>query len=72
MTTTSLLLVPGLLCSPRLFAQQVAALTDEAESWCPTGAGRRFDLGRLGKCGALGLDQMPAGNSPSPACRWAA
>jgi pimeloyl-ACP methyl ester carboxylesterase len=35
MTKTPLLLVPGLLCSPRLFAPQVAALADIAEVVVP-------------------------------------
>lgn len=35
MTKTPLLLVPGLLCSPRLFAPQVAALSDAAEIVVP-------------------------------------
>jgi pimeloyl-ACP methyl ester carboxylesterase len=35
MTRTPLLLVPGLLCSPRLFAPQVAALHDVAEIVVP-------------------------------------
>jgi pimeloyl-ACP methyl ester carboxylesterase len=35
MTKTPLLLVPGLLCSPRLFAPQVAALSDVAEVVVP-------------------------------------
>jgi pimeloyl-ACP methyl ester carboxylesterase len=35
MTKTPLLLVPGLLCSPRLYASQVAALSDIAEIVVP-------------------------------------
>jgi pimeloyl-ACP methyl ester carboxylesterase len=35
MAKTPLLLVPGMLCSPRLFAAQVAALADEAEIVVP-------------------------------------
>ena len=35
MTKTPLLLVPGLLCSPRLFAAQVAALSDQADIVVP-------------------------------------
>jgi pimeloyl-ACP methyl ester carboxylesterase len=35
MTKTPLLLVPGLLCSPRLFASQLAALNDVAEIVVP-------------------------------------
>src|SRR5262245_8708866 len=35
MAKTPLLLVPGLLCSPRLFAHQVAALSDVAELTVP-------------------------------------
>jgi pimeloyl-ACP methyl ester carboxylesterase len=35
MTKTPLLLVPGLLCSPRLFASQLAALEDVAEIVVP-------------------------------------
>ena len=35
MAKTPLLLIPGLLCSPRLFAPQVAALADTAEVVVP-------------------------------------
>jgi pimeloyl-ACP methyl ester carboxylesterase len=35
MAKTPLLLVPGLLCSPRLFAAQVAALSDQADNVVP-------------------------------------
>jgi pimeloyl-ACP methyl ester carboxylesterase len=35
MTKTPLLLVPGLLCSPRLYASQIAALSDIAEIVVP-------------------------------------
>lgn len=35
MTGTPPLLVPGLLCSPRLFAPQLAALNDVAEIVVP-------------------------------------
>jgi hypothetical protein len=35
MSRTPLLLVPGLLCSPRLFAPQLAALDDVAEIAIP-------------------------------------
>lgn len=35
MAKTPLLLVPGLLCSPRLFAAQVAALSDQADIVVP-------------------------------------
>jgi len=35
MTRTSLLLVPGVLCSPRLFAAQVAALSNQADIVVP-------------------------------------
>ena len=35
MTKTPLLLIPGLLCSPRLFAPQVAALSDAADVVVP-------------------------------------
>jgi pimeloyl-ACP methyl ester carboxylesterase len=35
MAKTPLLLVPGLLCSPRLFARQIAALSDVAEIVVP-------------------------------------
>lgn len=35
MTKTPLLLVPGLLCSPRLYARQIAALSDIAEIVVP-------------------------------------
>src|SRR5580658_464578 len=35
MTKTPLLMVPGLLCSPRLFAPQIAGLSDIAEIVVP-------------------------------------
>lgn len=61
MTRTPLLLVPGLLCSPRLFAAQVAALKDVAEIVVPDW--RKAPLSIFDtweKTARWVLDQMPA------------
>src|SRR5215475_11742083 len=61
MVRIPLLLVPGLLCSPRLFAPQVAALADVADIVVPDW--RRAPLGVWDDWkSAAGwvLDQMPA------------
>ena len=61
MTRTPLLLVPGLLCSPRLFAPQVAALADVADvvvpDWCTAPLGI-FDSWET--TARWVLEQMPA------------
>ncbi|SKA32547.1 Pimeloyl-ACP methyl ester carboxylesterase [Enhydrobacter aerosaccus] len=62
MTKTPLLLVPGLLCSPRLFAPQVAALSDIADIVVPDW--RKAPLSIFDSWGATArwiLDQMPPG-----------
>jgi pimeloyl-ACP methyl ester carboxylesterase len=61
MTKTPLLLVPGLLCSPRLYARQVDALADLAEIVVPDW--RRAPLSIFDsweKTARWVLDQMPA------------
>ena len=61
MAKTPLLLVPGLLCSPRLYAPQVAALAELAEIVVPDW--RRAPLAvwdSWGEAGRWVLDQAPA------------
>src|SRR6185312_2116283 len=61
MTKTPLLLVPGLLCSPRLYAPQVAALKDIAEVVVPDW--RQAPLSIFDSWDSTArwvLDQMPA------------
>ena len=61
MTKTPLLLVPGLLCSPRLYAAQVAALQDIAEVVVPDW--RRAPLSIFDSWVSTArwvLDQMPS------------
>jgi pimeloyl-ACP methyl ester carboxylesterase len=61
MAKTPLLLVPGLLCSPRLYARQVAALADRAEIVVPDW--RRAPLAVWDSwqdAGRWVLDQAPA------------
>lgn len=62
MTKTPLLLVPGLLCSPRLFAPQVAALSDIADIVVPDW--RQAPLSIFDSWAATAgwvLDRMPPG-----------
>src|SRR5260370_24024314 len=62
MAKTPLLLVPGMLCSPQLFAAQVAALADEAEIVVPDW--RRAPLAIWDSWESAArwvVDQMPAG-----------
>src|SRR3954469_22703266 len=62
MPKTPLLLVPGLLCSPRLFAAQAAALTDLAEVVVPDW--RKAPLSIFDsweKTARWVIDRMPAG-----------
>ena len=62
MSQTPLLLVPGLLCSPRLFAAQVAGLKDVAEIVVPDW--RKAPLAIFDtweKTARWVIDQMPAG-----------
>ena len=72
MAKTPLLLIPGLLCSPRLFAPQMTALADLAEIVVPDW--RRAPLGVWDTWASAAqwiVDQMPP-DSRWPACRWAA
>jgi pimeloyl-ACP methyl ester carboxylesterase len=62
MTKTPLLLVPGLLCSPRLYAPQVSALADVAEIVVPDW--RKAPLSIFDSWGSTArwvLEQMPPG-----------
>src|SRR5512142_2548912 len=62
MTKTPLLLVPGLLCSPRLYGPQIAALRDIADVVVPDW--RRAPLSIFDswdKTARWVLDQAPAG-----------
>ena len=62
MAKTPLLLIPGLLCSPRLYAAQVAALQDRAEIVVPDW--RRAPLAVWDTWGSAArwiVDQMPPG-----------
>lgn len=62
MAKTPLLLIPGLLCSPRLFAPQVAALADLAETVVPDW--RRAPLSIWDSWASAArwiVDQMPPG-----------
>ena len=61
MTKTPLLLVPGLLCSPRLFAPQVAALADVAELVVPDWRKAPLSIfDTWGKTARWVLDHAPA------------
>lgn len=61
MTRTPLLLVPGLLCSPRLFAPQVAALQDIADIVVPDWRRAPLDIfDTWEKTARWVVDQMPA------------
>jgi pimeloyl-ACP methyl ester carboxylesterase len=62
MNKTALLLVPGMICSPRLYADQVAALSGEAEIVVPDW--RRAPLAIWDSWESAArwvVDQMPAG-----------
>jgi pimeloyl-ACP methyl ester carboxylesterase len=62
MNKTALLLVPGMICSPRLYADQVAALSGEAEVVVPDW--RRAPLAIWDSWESAArwvVDQMPAG-----------
>lgn len=61
MTKTPLLLVPGVLCSPRLFAAQVAALEGEAEIVVPDWRRAPLSIWDTWESAARWvIDQMPA------------
>lgn len=63
MNKTALLLVPGMLCSPRLYADQVTALSGEADIVVPDW--RRAPLAIWDSWESAArwvVDQMPAGN----------
>ena len=61
MTKTPLLLVPGVLCSPRLFAAQVAALEGEAEIVVPDWRRAPLSIWDTWETAARWvIDQMPA------------
>src|SRR5258708_8552728 len=62
MNQTALLLVPGMICSPRLYAEQVAALSGEADIVVPDW--RRAPLAIWDDWESAArwvVDQMPAG-----------
>ncbi len=62
MVKTNLLLVPGLLCSPRLFAPQVAALADLAEIVVPDWRRAPLSIWNSWESAARWIvDQMPPG-----------
>ena len=62
MAKTPLLLVPGMLCSPRLYAGQLANLAGEAEIVVPDWRQAPLRSGTAGKVRRAGcVDQMPAG-----------
>jgi len=62
MTKTPLLLVPGLLCSPRLYGPQIAALKDVAEIVVPDWRKAPLSIfDSWDKTARWVLDQMPAG-----------
>jgi pimeloyl-ACP methyl ester carboxylesterase len=62
MTKTSLLLIPGLLCSPRLFAPQVTALADLAETVVPDWRRAPLSIWDSWESAARWIvDQMPPG-----------
>ena len=67
MTRTPLLLVPGLLCSPRLFAPQLAALDDVAEIVVPDWRQAPLSIfDSWERTAHWVIDQMPRRNSRSP------
>jgi len=60
MTKTPLLLVPGMICSPRLFTSQVAALADQADIVVPDWRGAPLSIWQSWRSAAQWvLDQMP-------------
>jgi pimeloyl-ACP methyl ester carboxylesterase len=62
MTKTPLLLVPGLLCSPRLYGSQIAALKDVAEIVVPDWRQAPLSIfDTWDKTARWVLDQMPSG-----------
>jgi pimeloyl-ACP methyl ester carboxylesterase len=62
MAKTPLLLIPGLLCSPRLYGPQIGALTDVAEIVVPDWRKAPLSIfDTWGKTARWVLDQMPAG-----------
>jgi pimeloyl-ACP methyl ester carboxylesterase len=62
MAKTNLLLIPGLLCSPRLFAPQVAALADLAETVVPDWRRAPLSIWDSWESAARWIvDQMPSG-----------
>lgn len=62
MAKTNLLLIPGLLCSPRLFAPQVAALADLAEIVVPDWRRAPLSIWDSWETAARWIvDQMPPG-----------
>jgi len=62
MTKTPLLLIPGLLCSPRLFAPQVAALSDIADIVVPDWRRAPLSIWDSWESAARWIvDQMPPG-----------
>src|SRR5882757_3382254 len=62
MTKTPLLLVPGLLCSPRLYGPQIATLKDVAEVVVPDWRKAPLSIfDTWDKTARWVLDQMPAG-----------
>lgn len=62
MAKTNLLLIPGLLCSPRLFAPQVAALADLAETVVPDWRRAPLSIWDSWESAARWIvDQMPPG-----------
>ena len=61
MAKTPLLLVPGLLCSPRLFAAQLAALAGEADIVVPDWRKAPLSIwDTWDRAARWVLDQMPA------------
>ena len=61
MTRTPLLLVPGVLCSPRLFAAQVAALSNQADIVVPDWRTAPLSIWDSWESAARWVvDQMPA------------
>jgi len=73
MNKTALLLVPGMICSPRLYADQVAALSGAADIVVPDW--RRAPLAIWDDWESAArwvVDQMPADKFALAGRRWAA